>query len=72
MLLGLLILMWTSCKKRRLMITGIVASCEPLSDTPGEDLQNSILKRETSQWIDVVREETDKDSNDYQTRLCLA
>ena len=30
------------------------------------------IEKETSKRISVVREETDKDSNDYQTRLCIA
>ena len=64
---SLLFLIWTSCKRRRLTITGI-DSCRHLSDSWNSFTKFTPLKK--SQEIHVVRRKTDKNSNDYETRSC--
>ena len=44
MLLGLLILIWTSCKKRQLTISGMSIEAS-ICQTLGEDLQNSLYQK---------------------------
>ena len=73
MLLGLLILVWTSCKKRRLTIAGMLISCKLFFfQTPGEVSPNFSIEREPSKRIHVVRDEIDKDSIDFQTRYSMS
>ena len=38
----------------------------------GEDSKNHSIEREASKRIRVLPRETDKSSNDYQTRFCLS
>ena len=67
MLLGLLILVWTSCKKIRIDDYWNVDSGKHLSDSWRGFTKFTLLK-ELSEGYVWSGEETDKDSHNYQTR----
>ena len=71
MLQGLLVLIWMCYKRNELNITETSIRAN-ICQIRAEDLQSSLYWKRSLQRIHVVRWETDKDSNDYQTRLCMA
>ena len=70
MILGLLILIWTSCKKYELTISGMSIRAD-ICQILGEDSQILLCWKRNLQKDKCGPGETDKDSIDYKTRSCI-
>ena len=72
MLPGLVVLIWMSCKEKRIDDHWNVDSSRHWSDSWIGFTKFTILKVKLPKGYMWSGEKTDKDSNDYQTRECVA